>query len=801
MGDNQKALDLLQKFPEDQIAVEFAEGALKSLYPDAIGISDELPIYNQYSYRLPSGELIAIDSDTFRDGFLEILSRDPNTKDFGIGPETYAYVSKLNDSFSNQTPKPEFSEATSTTPDKIRLEELEQFKNEDPSTLAKNMNKEERRIKDWEEKQKETKETKTITKKEIETEPNVFVVQIQPKIITLTEPAQEQLQAVKNAFEKGGEANFRKEVEEKVKKEIETRLTPGEEADFLVASTVDIVTKTVKKLPLIITKEVELETSTLAPIKALTASQKTAQLEGVKKVIDIAVLAENQVTEVLSQTASFVTPALGQLYQPIKEEDTNNFEITEAKPSFKDGFIARVEKLVELEKEINRLGPDLTDAEKQSLISEFYAMAEREDGYLQFISHAVSGKRTEGDWGEARSTGQGITAYAKNKSLNYLQDKFTIKFGGEAGEKGIQVMIGKKSVATIKNELTSKISTKVASVTAKTTASKVAAGTALKTLGAKLAGTTVGKAVVGAITAIGLAGGPPTWLVSLVAWLGTDILVWIRKHWKGFLQGLAGVGALAALSFHSLPLGLASGGVAAVAFGPRAIGGAIYTGLGLFLSVVGGTLVTIGTTVLGIIIATPILVALILFIINNGAYMVPPSSETGDGGTAISCFVLVDEATWPQDKKDNLTNAIDKLVADHPPFVNKICNKGEVLLHYDSFDPGYWGHYDGTNNITLYPGGLTNQLDAEYILSHESSHLMAAYSASYTYVEYLDYPDINTEPVISTYFSCAGTSIASEKFAEAIALYASEKPFICLPGGLQSNYPIHWQFCDETIFK
>jgi len=182
--------------------------------------------------------------------------------------------------------------------------------------------------------------------------------------------------------------------------------------------------------------------------------------------------------------------------------------------------------------------------------------------------------------------------------------------------------------------------------------------------------------------------------------------------------------------------------------------------------------------------------------------MVPPSAETGGGGgTANSCFTLVDEATWPQDKKDNLTGAIDKLVADHPPFVNKVCKKGEVLLHYNDFDPGYWGHYDGTNNITLYPGGLTNQLDAENILSNESSHLMGAYSASYSYVEYLDYPDINTEPNIITYFSCSGTTDASEKFAESIALYASEKPFICLPGGLQSNYPIHWQFCDETIFK
>ena len=583
------------------------------------------------------------------------MSRNPQTEGFIIDSSTYNYLLGL-----DQTPTPEFTETTSTTPDKIRLEELEEFakKTKEKGGLAEAMAEQKAKIKAWEKKvasspapsvssprRRGSSELEPETEKE---SAEVFVVQTQPKIITLTQPDQEQLQAVKNAFEKGGEANFRKEVEEKVRTEIETRLTPSKEADFLVSVTVDTLTKTIKNLPPEIQREIKIIDPPLAPLTALTDSQKTAQMEGVKKIINEAVLATNQVTEVLGITASIVAPALGQLYQPIKEEDSKNFEVMGTKPSFKDGFIARINKLVELENEINRLGPDLTEAQKQTLLGEFFAMAEREDGYLQFISHAVQGKRMEGDWGQERTSGQGITAYAKNRSLEYLQNKLSVKFGGEAGEKGLQVMFGKKSVATIKNQLTNRISTKVAAATAKATATKTAAGVALKAGGAKLAASL---GLKGVLTALGTVAGPIGWIGGIIAGsflekIFSKIGIWIKKHPKEFFFGAAASLGLPAIVTGSTLLAIPAGLALAAGVGPRAVVSAGRAGLGLFLGTITGTLLTISTTVLAIIVATPILVALILFIINNGAYMIPPSVNTsGAGGTLAGACPDI----WPTD--------------------------------------------------------------------------------------------------------------------------------------------------------
>lgn len=795
MNDNQKRLvETLSRFP-DQTSVALAKTAMLLLFSDLIDDGRDRPILNSVTYDLPDGSL-SFTRDDFEEAFLNTLSQNPETENFGIGPETYAYVSKLSDSFTNQTPTPEFTETTSTTPDKIRLEELEEFKEKGQSTLTESMDKENQRIKDWEKKQKEIN--------------TVFVAptpEFKPREINLSPKEQEELQVIKNVFNKEGEDNFRKDVEEKVKKEIATRLTPPEISEEEITTSANItavsLTEIVSSLPDEIPTTIFVEDTT-TPLMALTTSEITASIAGVNEFASDAVSVSKQVNSLLENTSSMVAPVLGSFYTHTENANPENFQVSE-KPTSKDVVKVEIQKLQEyaqiknmIWEKAREMGATPSEADIEKLTTRLRGQTRA----YQYVTHAAKGlwgnkdKKTSSDWG-------GLNII-QNNATNLLKSKYglSVKIGGEGTDKALQIMIGNRNLTAIGgkvSQLATKISSKIPSQAAFKAGVSKAVTTGITKLSAKLGIQALAQALGSMAPVIG----------NIIAWIASEIVwkvgVWIKRHWKGFLQAL-GIGALggAALVGGTAGLGLgALGGGALIASvgGVGAVGAVAHTGLSLFLYTVSNTLLTISKTVLAMIVVTPVLVALILFIINNGAYMVPPSSETGGGGIAVSCFVLIDEASWPQDKKDNLTNAINKLVADHPPFVNKICAKGEVLLHYDSFDPGYWGHYDGTNNITLYPGGLTNQLDAEYILSHESSHLMAAYSASYTYVEYLDYPGIDSEPTISTYFSCAGTSDRSETFAESIALYASEKPFICLPGGLKSNYPIHWQFCDETIFN
>jgi len=304
MNDQQKLVELFDKGFSDPWARKIALTGIWQFFPQALGEERQIP--NIIRVDWPDGNQADISRDDFENAFLESLSRNPQTEGFIIDSSTYNYLLGL-----DQTPTPEFTETTSTTPDKIRLEELEEFakKTKEKGGLAEAMAEQKAKIKAWEKKvasspapsvssprRRGSSELEPETEKE---SAEVFVVQTQPKIITLTQPDQEQLQAVKNAFEKGGEANFRKEVEEKVRTEIETRLTPSKEADFLVSVTVDTLTKTIKNLPPEIQREIKIIDPPLAPLTALTDSQKTAQMEGVKKIINEAVLATNQVTEVL----------------------------------------------------------------------------------------------------------------------------------------------------------------------------------------------------------------------------------------------------------------------------------------------------------------------------------------------------------------------------------------------------------------------------------------------------------------------------------------------------------------------
>ena len=132
---------------------------------------------------------------------------------------------------------------------------------------------------------------------------------------------------------------------------------------------------------------------------------------------------------------------------------------------------------------------------------------------------------------------------------------------------------------------------------------KSAIGKAVSSFGKKIAGTAIGKAI-GAIggkiaTAIAAIGGPLAWLIGLVAnavmgWLTEKLLPLLNKI-KDWIKNAAAGTATAAITIISIPF--------------------IYVASSFI------------TTLLIVLIVLPISVAVIMFIINSGAYVVPPNES------------------------------------------------------------------------------------------------------------------------------------------------------------------------------
>lgn len=186
------------------------------------------------------------------------------------------------------------------------------------------------------------------------------------------------------------------------------------------------------------------------------------------------------------------------------------------------------------------------------------------------------------------------------------------------------------------------------------------------------------------------------------------------------------------------------------------------------------------------------------------------NQESGASATVIigdpptGCFKLIG-TNWPANFRSNLEGVIVKLSTDHPVYVAKVCSGGEIGVAFDPTPHTYWGYHNhaGDIDITLYSGGLSSQLNAEYILTHESGHhLSAIMSSLYSLYKNSCSACANERPICSY----GATSEPSEAFAEMIALYGSEKPLSqflgCSGGGtFKEKYPAHWQFANDNVFR
>lgn len=168
--------------------------------------------------------------------------------------------------------------------------------------------------------------------------------------------------------------------------------------------------------------------------------------------------------------------------------------------------------------------------------------------------------------------------------------------------------------------------------------------------GAIAAGTTVGKAVAvvaaktglkASITAAGQALGSFAPIIgNILAFIGTEIIgkiiekiPWdkVKKYSSYIVGAVLGVGGLLiAGPVVGVAVGLGSFGLTSIATGGSL--GTIGAGIGRFFVSLGGLVVgSIAMPILVTLLVFPVIVAIILFIINSGAYITPPAPEVFGG--------------------------------------------------------------------------------------------------------------------------------------------------------------------------
>lgn len=177
------------------------------------------------------------------------------------------------------------------------------------------------------------------------------------------------------------------------------------------------------------------------------------------------------------------------------------------------------------------------------------------------------------------------------------------------------------------------------------------------------------------------------------------------------------------------------------------------------------------------------------------------SASVSIGTPPTQCFDVAG-TNWPANYKANVLTAIGTLTSNYAAYSAKVCHGGPLQIIYDTTkNPGGWGYYSG-GTIYLNGGGLSTQINALYIVAHESGHHLAGAAMPALYKQYLDTPGMAGEIPLCSYVN---TTEFSEAFAESIALYVthdqSSQWLNRCSGTFATKYPNHWNFDDSVIFK
>jgi hypothetical protein len=213
--------------------------------------------------------------------------------------------------------------------------------------------------------------------------------------------------------------------------------------------------------------------------------------------------------------------------------------------------------------------------------------------------------------------------------------------------------------------------------------------------------------------------------------------------------------------------------------------------------------------------------AFALFVINSGAYIVPPSAGSlGAGGTGASatelCFNFVN---FPENALQTELAAVN-IIAQAESYVQELCNRGTVTIRYNPVQPSsnLGGRAPSAGTIIIYPNGTGSLGNTLYTLAHELGHIhQYRTGADQTYYES---SALAAEGGVCTYPvdmdpNTPGKQVTpGESYAEMIALYIGgpnppsgfavsangDQRLNCLGGNFKTGMPLTWQFAHDSIF-
>lgn len=233
------------------------------------------------------------------------------------------------------------------------------------------------------------------------------------------------------------------------------------------------------------------------------------------------------------------------------------------------------------------------------------------------------------------------------------------------------------------------------------------------------------------------------------------------------------------------------------------------------------------------IVVLAIFASFTMFIINSGAYIVPPGGLSGGGtipieGERVGCFLFT--STWnavPENYSNIQTAA--QLILSRPGAVDKICASGDITVDYQAVGLIAGGLTSSANSIEISRIGSNTPTGALYTLAHESGHIVSYRNSNvetlyrtYTSNGYFlqdanrqAHPQCDADGLLYYLpsYGCFDRNAdgvlervllksASEDRMESIGLWLMlplNIPIISEFGGYQTGFPMHFKFAQDVF--
>lgn len=324
---------------------------------------------------------------------------------------------------------------------------------------------------------------------------------------------------------------------------------------------------------------------------------------------------------------------------------------------------------------------------------------------------------------------------------------------------------------------------------------------ALSTIGGLIGG------VVGSVIGFFAAGGPVGIVPGLIIGANIGQALW-PANWFNAMFGGEGAGSVPASEAALANASANNSAVAKTAFADSvASQSEIFLGLPIAILAPGismfiGIAVTVHT----------------IFTI-QAAFLTPlPTNLSAIGGGLVlgefACFQLMPGGTsidagaatltsldWDQASIDLFKGGLAE-VAANSTYVGLLCGGGPIALYkLPSHPAGFYGWAKDANTMILYGGAFSNAAQMEYLVIHESSHIIDNRNSGLlsSFAKNITTSTCYTYPIPSM---CGD----GEAFAEGIALYVTSDRFVgnlLVPGGswpFKSNHGKDYQWIKQNIF-